>query len=253
MKLIDTHCHLNFPEYFPDPDSTVIEAENAGVERLIVIGCDQASSQLACEISARHKGVFAAVGCHPNYSKGWQDGWGAWIRELAGNERAVAIGEIGLDNHWDLAPKTDQRASFMRQLDLAVELGLPAVIHCREAYDELLDLLESRLIPKLILHCFSGDESHLMRGLRLGAYFGFDGPITYKNAQRTREMLASMPKNRVLIETDSPFLTPAPHRGKPNRPAYVALVNAMLASIWEMSPEQSAAITWQNASEAFNL
>lgn len=226
---------------------------NAGVERLIVVGCDRDSSRLACDLAARHPGVYAAVGCHPNYAKGWQDAWANWIREIARGIRVVAIGEIGLDNHWDLAPKADQQASLQRQLDLAIELELPAIIHCREAYDELLAVLESRPVPKLVLHCFSGDRDHMERGLQLGAYFGFDGPITYKSAAQTREIISSMPRERVLIETDSPFLTPAPHRGKANRPAYVALVNAMLAQIWGIDAEKSAEITWQNASEIFGL
>lgn len=253
MRLIDTHCHLNFAEYFPDPDASVAEAREAGVERLIVIGCDRPTSESACRLAARHEGVYAAVGCHPNYAKGWQSGWIDWIRELCKENGVVAVGEIGLDNHWDLAPKSDQRESLERQLDLAIELDLPAIIHCREAYEELLQILESRAVPQLVLHCFSGDETHLERGLKLGAYFGFDGPITYKNSQKTREMVAGMPKDRVLIETDSPFLTPVPHRGKPNRPAYVSLVNAMLAHLWGSSVEECAAITWDNAARVFRL
>lgn len=253
MKLIDTHCHLNFPDYFPDPDSTILEAREAGVEKLIAIGCDQATSQSACDLAARHEGVYAAVGCHPNYATGWTGHWSDWVRTLATGKRVVAIGEIGLDNHWDHAPKADQLASLECQLDLATELDLPAIIHCREAYDELYDVFASRPLPQVVLHCFSGNESHMRRGLDIGAYFGFDGPLTYKNAQRTRDLVAGLPRDRVLIETDSPFLTPVPHRGKPNRPAFVALVNAMLAQIWGISAEESAAITWSNAERAFKL
>jgi TatD DNase family protein len=253
VRLIDTHCHINFPDAFPNVESTLREAAEAGVDRVIAIGCDLESSERAVELAHRFNAVYAVVGCHPNYAQHFEPEHLTRYEAFLRLEKVVALGEIGLDHHWDFATKDQQRRALFDQLDLARSLGCPAVFHCREAYADLLDILEESPLPKMLFHCFSGAAEDAARLQALGAFIGVDGPITYKKSAELRQIVQSYSRDRVLIETDSPYLSPEPYRGKPNRPAWVALVNGALASVWGMDPATAASITTDNAEKFFGL
>ena len=254
-SLIDTHCHLNFPDSFPDLEGEIQEAKSAGISKMITIGCDLTSSQLSVNLAASHDELFSVVGWHPNSASTYDPSGLAKIRELACKPKVVAIGEIGLDYHWDFATRDQQFVCLRDQLQLAEEIGLPVVFHCRDAYNDLLDLLESINwnLNGMLFHCFSGDEEQAKRVCALGAYIGVDGPVTFPKSIALRELLDWFPKDRVVLETDSPYLSPHPFRGKPNRPAYLTFVNQAVARCWRISPEESAQITSNNAERFFKL
>jgi TatD DNase family protein len=249
--LVDTHCHLNLAGHFPDPASELEFALAQGVDRVIVVGIDLETSRIAVELAERFPGVYATVGIHPNSAAELVEGWEDRISEMLAHPKVVAIGEIGLDYHWDLATKEQQYATLEIQLDISEKHDCPVVFHCREAYDELLSVLKKRRTGRWLLHCFSGTSADADRAMRLGCYFGVDGPITYKSAGELREIVAKLPLDRVVVETDSPYLTPVPFRGKPNRPGYVTYVNGMLAAVWRTDAETMAARTTENAERFF--
>lgn len=253
MPLIDTHCHLNDLKAFPDPAEAVREAQEAGVERMIVVGVDEESSRLALSIAESIDCVYAVVGWHPTSCGSYTRESLDVIEEMYSHPKAVAIGEIGLDFYWDKTTPEEQYACLTDHLDLALRLDAPVVFHCRDANDELLDFLEKRERQPFLFHCFSGDAKHAQRAVKLGAYFGVDGPITYPKNEAQREIFASLPTDRILIETDSPYLTPVPYRGKRNRPAYVAYVNEKLAEVLGMSAEECGEMTSANADRFFRL
>jgi TatD DNase family protein len=251
--MIDTHCHLNFLEAFPDVPGTLARAEENGVDKVIVVGCDTETSERAVALAEAHPAVYACVGWHPTYAAKYTSGELQAIKRLAGHSKSVAIGEIGLDYHWDYSTPEQQRACTADHLDLAAELGLPVVFHCRDAYADLLDWLE-RLGPghsPRILHCFSGSRQDAERAVRLGCYFGVDGPITYKKATNLREIVSLLPQDKLLLETDAPYLTPHPYRGKPNEPAMIPLINRALAETIGATSEQCAQLTRANSCLAF--
>lgn len=251
--MIDTHCHLNLVEAFPDVQASVREAIAAGVTRLIVIGIDLETSRRALEIAEAHEGVFATVGIHPNSSSEYSGAELADLEEMLAHPKAVAVGEIGLDYHWRYASQEKQKRSLVDQIALAKRLSKPAVFHCREAYDDLLDILADSKPSPWLLHCFSGNSQHARKAVGLGCYFGVDGPITYPKAKELREVVAALPRDRLVIETDSPYLTPVPHRGKPNKPAYLPLVNQGLAECLGLEPDECARLTTDNAERFLGL
>lgn len=252
--LIDTHCHLNLTDHFPDPAAEIAFAKASGVEKLIVIGIDLESSQIALDLADRFPEIHAVVGIHPNYAAKYEKSWIDQIRAMTEHPKCAALGEIGLDYHWDYATREQQYDALSDQLDLASSYALPVVFHCREAYGDLLDILEARKDQKRapwLLHCFAGNREDAARAIALDCYFGVDGPLTYKNAQELRDITLTLPRDRVVVETDAPYLTPVPHRGKPNRPGYVAYVNSMLASLWQVPVEETAQMTTRNAASVF--
>lgn len=253
LELIDTHCHLNLPDCFPDPESAIREATQAGVSSLILIAIDLDSSKRALEIASRHDSVYAVVGRHPNYAKDFQRSETNELYALCSDPKAVAIGEIGLDFHWDFATREQQERCLLAQLDLAADLGKPVVFHCRDAYPELLALLEGRPRLPYLFHCFSGDEADARRSIAMDATFGFDGPITYKKADSLRALAGKMPRDRIVIETDSPYLAPEPFRGKANKPAYLPYINRGLAGAMGISEDDCAVLTSANAKAFFRL
>jgi TatD DNase family protein len=262
MTLIDTHCHLDFNAYDGLRDEIVREAAASGVMRLIDPGTDLARSQAAVELAHTYPGVFAAVGVHPTSTVGFSEAVQDGICTLAGQPKVVAIGEIGLDYHWDDAPKEVQWAALEAQLALAAKLELPVIIHNREAGQDILDILGTwvtALPPALkerpgVLHSFSAPQEIADRGLALGFYLGFTGPVTFKNADDLRRIAAHVPVDRILVETDGPFLTPHPYRGRrPNRPAYVRFVAERLAALHSLSFDKFAAQTTANAGRLFAL
>ncbi|MBX3111105.1 MAG: TatD family hydrolase [Fimbriimonadaceae bacterium] len=249
----DTHCHLNDERAFPDPADTVREANDHGVDRLVVVGVDTASSRRAVELAESFSHVWAVVGWHPNSSAGINDDELAATRELARHPKTVAVGEVGLDFHWDHATLDQQTRALHAQLDLAAELDLPVVFHCREAYPELLAVLEDRPVRPYLLHCFAGDQDDARRALALGCLFGVDGPVTYKKADELRETVRTIGLDHLVVETDAPWLTPHPHRGKPNRPAWASLVGEGLAVTLGLDVDVVRRQTNANADRFFGL
>jgi TatD DNase family protein len=250
--LIDTHCHLNDRSAFPDPAEAVGQAREAGVTACFVVGVQPTEWAYTLELTERFDEVFAILGWHPNYTTGY-DGDLEPLRELLSHPKVVALGEIGLDYHWDFSPREQQKRALADQLDLAAEARKPVVFHAREAYADLLDLLEARATHEYLLHCFSGTQEDARRAVELGCFFGIDGPITYKKSEELREIAAWLPRDRIVLETDSPYLTPVPYRGKPNQPAYLRLVNAALADCLGISERQCAELTTQNAARFFRV
>lgn len=253
MRLIDTHCHLNDAKAFPDVGQTLAEARDAGVERVVVVGIDTESSRRALEIAESHEGVYAVVGWHPTSAAAYSSRELVEIEAMLASPRAVAIGEIGLDFYWDKSTPEQQYACLGEQLDLASRTGHPVVFHCRDAYDELLSVLEGRARLPYLFHCFAGDSAQAERALALGALLGVDGPITYPKNDAMRSLFSGVPRDRVVVETDSPYMAPVPFRGKANRPAWVVHVNAALAGCWGISAEECAALTTANAERFFRL
>jgi TatD DNase family protein len=244
---------LNLADKFPDPSKAIEDAQDAGVTRMIVVGVDVATSRRALEIAEAHEGVFAIVGVHPNYSCDYRAEQIKDVEEMLGHAKAVAIGEIGLDWHWNYSTPDQQRAALFDQLALAESTGKPVVFHCRDAYPDLLTLLEGRKQLSWLFHCFAGDLKDAERAMKLDCYFGVDGPITYPKAHDLREVVQSLPRERIVVETDAPYLSPAPFRGKPNHPSYVRFVNAGLAASLGMTIEESAELTTKNAERFFRI
>ncbi|MBS1713608.1 MAG: TatD family hydrolase [Armatimonadetes bacterium] len=250
MRLTDTHCHLNDGRAFPVPEATVAEAAESGVWRLVVVGVDSESSRRAVEIAEGCDQVYAVVGWHPNYTSDYREGSLKEVRELLDHPKCVALGEIGLDFYRDHASRDDQHRALREQLDLAEDKGVPVVFHCRDAYPELLSVLEGRKGLPYLFHCFAGSDDDAARASGLGSWFGVDGPLTYASAGPLREVVARLPKDKIVLETDSPYMTPVPYRGQRNRPSFLPYVNAALAECWGVTVEECAAQTEANA-EAF--
>lgn len=255
MRLVDTHCHLNFADAFPSVSLTLARARANEVDRVIVIGCDTETSRVAVSLADEFEGVFAVVGWHPNYAASYSRSELKAIEDLLSHPRVVGIGEIGLDYHWKYATAEQQRACTCDHLDLAVSSGMPVVFHCREAYSDLLDWVASLSITpqKMVLHCFGGDATDAERAVELGLWFGVDGPVTYKKNESLRSMLATLPKDRLMLETDAPYLSPEPYRGKPNEPAMIPLINSALSRVLVMTEAECAELTTSNAERFFGV
>lgn len=253
--MIDTHCHLDFDRFDDDRDAVVARAAAAGVTRIIVPAVDRENCAPVVALAQQYDGVYAAVGIHPNSTAGFASGWLGMLRDLAQQPRVVAIGEIGLDYYWDRVPPQTQHRAFAAQLELAAELGLPVIVHNRDSSEDVIRLLrQSPLAGREgagVLHSFSADWQTAVSALDLGFYLGFTGPVTYKKADDLRRIVAQVPLDRLLVETDAPFLTPHPHRGKRNEPAYTALVVERIAAIRGMETAVLAAQTTANAERLF--
>ena len=247
--MIDTHAHL---DACAEPaDELVARAQAAGVERIVSVGSGIDSCRETLKIAARHEGVFAALGIHPHQAAEPDAGRLDELRDLLGDERAVAVGETGLDFYRDYAPHDRQRELFERQLELAAELGKTVVVHTRAASEETADALES-FRGTVVLHCFSAPEL-LAVALERGYYLSFAGNVTYPNADELREAARAVPRERLLAETDSPYLAPQPRRGRPNEPANVVHTVAALAAARGEDAAELASQLDANASAAFGL
>ena len=255
--MIDSHCHLNDDTLYQDIDNVINRAKNEGVELFFVIGWDLESSIKAIEIANKYECVYAAIGIHPTDVLKMKDGDIEKIKELAINNKKVkAIGEIGLDFYWTKEEKDreTQRKYFIEQLKLADSLSLPVVIHSRDANQETLDILKKYTpIKKGVMHCYSGGPGLVDEYLKIGFYLSFGGPVTFKNAESPKQAAAKVPLNRILIETDSPYLTPHPYRGKTNEPMYVKLVRNEIASLKGISEQDLDTITTENFKELFHV
>jgi TatD DNase family protein len=259
MRLTDTHCHLMLPQFDQDRNKVLERAQEADVDRILVPGIDLHTSHLAVELAQKHANIYAAVGIHPHDARTWNAETAAQIGELARAEGVVAIGEIGLDYYRNLSTPEQQKRAFQAQLALAAEIGLPVVIHNREATQDIIKTLLawSRDLPVElqdragVLHAYSADIDTARLAARSGFYFGIAGPVTFRNADPLRQVIAQLPITKVLLETDSPYLTPHPHRGERNEPANVRFVAASFAGIMDMQESQATEITWQNAATLF--
>lgn len=228
MAWTDNHCHLEDERLADGAARAVESAHAAGVDRMITIGTDATRSRMAIDIAAAHEGVWATVGLHPHDAKNGVDS----ILSLLGEPKVVAVGECGLDYHYDNSPRPQQREAFAAQIQIAHERALPLVIHTREAWDETFDILTAEGPPeRTVFHCFTGGPHEAERCLAIGAYLSFSGIVTFPRAADVRMAAERCPVDRLLVETDAPYLTPVPHRGKPNEPAYVPLVGAAIAQV----------------------
>jgi TatD DNase family protein len=256
LHLVDTHVHLDFEQFDQDREAVLRRAFEAGVTWLVDVGADLASSRRAVALAMREPRVWAAVGIHPHDADTVTPPALDELRALAMGPRVLAIGETGLDYYRDLSPRPRQRDAFAAQLALAQELGLPVIVHDREAHADALSILRAaaRAGNELrgVLHCFSGDPDFAREVLDLGFYVGIDGPVTYPGARTLSEVARLVPLERLLLETDSPYLAPQARRGKRNEPAYVRLVAERVAELRGLSPEEVGRVTSDNACALFN-
>jgi TatD DNase family protein len=253
--LIDTHAHLDDARFDGDRDAMIARAREAGVEHFVTIGCDLTTSRAAVELADRYPFIYATVGVHPHEAKQIGDSWYDDLRRLAEHKKVVAYGEIGLDYHYNHSPPKLQRERFREQITLARDLRLPIVVHTREAQDDTIAILKEENAADVggVFHCFSGDAQLAKNALDLGFLLSFSGVITFQNATVLRDIVKTVPMDRILVETDSPYLTPAPHRGKRNEPAHVRLVAEKIAAIQGMTADQIAELTSQNARRVFKI
>lgn len=253
---IDTHCHLNEGAFAPDVAEVVDRAVAAGVVRMIVIGCTLDSSRAAVALAERFPAVYAAVGIQPNYVSAAGPTDFDEIVALSQSPKVVAIGETGLDRYWDHSPIELQRDYFARHIELARSRDLPFVVHCREAEADVVASLQTAAKDGPlagVMHSFTGDLATAKVCWELGLYISFAGMITFKRNEALRQVAAAVPADRLLVETDAPYLAPAPHRGKRNEPDYVRYTGEYLATVRKVLPETLAAETTANARRLFKL
>jgi TatD DNase family protein len=245
----DSHCHLGYQGV---SDEAVSEAAAAGVTRIVTIGTDASTSAAAVAVAGRHPQVYATVGLHPHEATEGVDSLDPLLSPP--DAKVVGIGECGLDYYYEHSPRRAQREAFAAQIQLAHRLDLALVVHTRDAWDETFDILAAGPVPsRWIVHCFSGGPDEARRALDMGAYLSFSGIVTFKKATEVAAAAALCPMERMLVETDSPYLAPVPNRGKPNQPAWAALVGEFVAGVKGLPVEEVATQTWQNTTAAFRL
>ncbi|MFC3772402.1 TatD family hydrolase [Paenibacillus sp. GCM10012303] len=253
--LTDTHTHMNASQFDEDRDQVIERAREQGVSRMINIGFNRETIPTSLELTERYDFIYTAVGWHPTDALDMKPEDLDWIEQLCSRDKVVAIGEIGLDYYWDTSPKEVQHRVFREQIRLARKLGMPIVIHNRDAHHDVVQLLREEKAEDVggVMHCFSGSWETAKLCLDMNFYISFGGPITYKNAKQPKEVLAQVPLDRLLVETDAPYLTPHPFRGKRNETGYVKLVAEAAADILGISFEELARITSENATRLFRL
>lgn len=249
--MIDTHAHIDFEGYESRFDDFIREVQAAGVEKVMIPGVVPQDFPRIIRLIEKYDCLYAAAGIHPSELKRVDDGWEEKVEEFASHPKVVAIGEIGLDYYWDKDEENHnlQKEVLKKQVRLALERGLPISVHDREAHGDTFDILSEMIhgeIP-VIMHCFSGSPEFAERCIKQGWYLAFGGVLTFKNAKKTREVVKRIPMDKILLETDSPYLTPVPHRGEENSPAYVRFVAEEIARLKEISFEEVDEITTKNA------
>jgi TatD DNase family protein len=261
-NLTDTHCHLNYKLFDQDLDAVVTRAWQNGLSHILVPGIGIEACHKAVNISQNNEKIFAAVGIHPNDAKTWNNSTLTILRKLAAEPRVVAIGEIGLDYYRDRAPRDLQKEVFKAQLDLAAEVGKPVIVHSRNALDDVIAQLKewqahlaqqgSPLAERPgVLHSYAGDIEEAKAAISRNFYIGIGGVVTFKNAKTYQQLVAALPLDSLLVETDAPFLTPHPYRGQRNEPAHVALVGEKIAELHHKSVSEVADTTSRNAQKLF--
>jgi TatD DNase family protein len=250
MRFIDNHCHL-------DPataEETVAEARAAGVERLVTVGTDLPQSQQMIAIAGQHDGVWATAGVHPHDAKDGIDGLRAMVDAGVRDGVVVAVGECGLDYHYDHSPRPVQRDVFAAQIRMAHECALPLVIHSREAWDDTFTILDTEGVPpRTVFHCFTGGPDEAQAALARGCLLSFSGIVTFPSATDLHAAARTCPLDRLMVETDAPYLAPVPYRGKRNRPAWVVAVAEKVAQLQDRSLDEVAGATWTTAENFYGL
>ena len=254
MPIFDTHAHYDDSRFDGDRDAVLAALPETGVELVLDPGCDLPSSRAAAALAERYSHVYAAAGIHPENCAGFQDADLVALRQLLAQPKVAAIGEIGLDYYWEEnPPRGFQQMVFRKQLALAEELDLPVIVHDREAHGDSLSIIREFPAITGVFHCFSGSPEMAEELLKRGWYLGFDGPITYKNARRAPEVAAITPLERMVVETDAPYLSPVPVRGRRNDSRYLPHVIAKLAEWKGVTPEEMTRITCENGKRLFRL
>ncbi|ASV67725.1 TatD family hydrolase [Cytobacillus sp. FSL W7-1323] len=253
--LFDTHVHLNAEQYDEDLAEVIKRAREAGVEKMVVVGFDRPTIERAMELIEQYDFLYASIGWHPVDAIDMTEGDLIWIEELSKHPKVVAIGEMGLDYHWDKSPKDVQKDVFRQQIQLAKKVKLPIIIHNREATADIVEILKEENAAEVggIMHCFSGSPETAKECIDMNFYISLGGPVTFKNARKPKEVAAEIPLEKLLIETDCPYLAPHPFRGKRNEPSYVKLVCEQIAEIKNIPVEEVAAITTENAKKLFAI
>ena len=259
MELIDTHCHLTFEQLAGDIETVVDRSRAAGVVGWITVGTDPQHNKEAIQLTQWFENMYAAVGIHPHDAKDVAAHTMTELKDLARSDKVVAIGETGLDFHYDFSPRKDQRRVFEAQLEIARELNLPVIIHCREAFDEMIDILEQfeglkGRLKGVVFHCFSGTAQQARIVLDHGFYISFTGVVTFKNAEKTREAAMVVPVDRLMLETDCPYMSPEPMRKqKINEPALMVHTARFLAELKEMDENDFARAVTATSKSFFGL
>lgn len=254
--LVDSHAHLSMKDYDRDREEVIARARQSGVRLIVEVGYDIQSSQKAVELARTHEGIVAAVGVHPHDAKTWSREVSERIEEMAKERSVVAIGEIGLDYYRNLSPPQEQAEAFRAQIGLAERLGLPIIVHERDAFEDTLSILteaDTERLPAVVMHCFSGDWRAARRCLDRGFYISMAGPVTYRNSKFSEQVARLCPLDRLLTETDSPYLTPSPFRGKRNEPSYVKYVTQHIARLRSIPVEVLGRAAVENTFRAFRL
>jgi TatD DNase family protein len=253
--LIDSHAHLEMPDFQKDLEAVIRRAKESGVEYIFTVGTEKKDWRRALEIANSHHSIYAILGIHPHNAKEIDDHTYPLLKELSRDKRVRALGEMGLDFFRNLSPRQIQLERFREQIGLAKELNLPIVVHDREAHQETLEILKSETAEECggIIHCFSGDYEMARVCMDMGFYISIPGSITFKNAERFREIVKKVPLESLLVETDAPFLTPEPLRGKRNEPGYVRYTAQKMAEIKKVSFERVAEVTTENALRVYRL
>lgn len=255
MLLFDTHVHLNAEQFDEDVEEVMERAKETGVEYMVVVGFDRPTINRALELVEKYDFLYASVGWHPVDAIDMEEEDLQWIEELASHPKVVAIGEMGLDYHWDKSPRDVQQDVFRKQIQLAKRVKLPIIIHNREATQDIVDILREESAQEVggIMHCFSGRSEVAQQCIDMNFYISLGGPVTFKNAKKPKEVAKEIPLDNMLVETDCPFLAPHPYRGKRNEPAYVRLVAQQIAEIKEITVEEVEEITTENAKRLFGI
>ena len=249
----DSHSHMDDRRFDDDRDGIMDELKSHGVGLLMNVGCDLASSERSVALAERYPFVYAAVGSHPDDADHVDGRLLDRYRALAGHEKVRAIGEIGLDYHYEDVPRARQIIAFEQQLELAEALKLPVIVHEREAHGDAMDIVRRHPDVRGVFHCFSGSKELALWLVERGWYIGFTGVVTFKNARRAVEAVQALPLDRILIETDCPYMAPEPYRGRRNDSRYVPLVAAKIAELKGISPEEAGNITTENAKRLFGI
>ena len=256
MKLIDTHCHLNDEQLYQDLDNVISRALQTGIEKMVVIGWDKASSELAIKLAEQYPFIYACVGFHPENLEGVDEKTLYEVLNLSSHPKVVGIGEIGLDYHWEKDPQQRdiQKELFIKQIEYANKVGLPISIHSREAFQDTLEILKNhKPLHSVVMHCCSGSVENINDIINLGLYIGLDGPVTFRNAKTPKEVATEVPLERLVLETDSPYLSPHPLRGTVNEPSNLILIADEIAALRDMSKKHLLEVVYDNSCKLFNL
>ena len=256
MKLIDTHCHLNDEQLYQDLDNVISRALQTGIEKMVVIGWDKESSLRAIQIAEQYPFIYACVGFHPENLEGVDENRLNEVLNLYSHPKVVGIGEIGLDYHWEKDPmkREIQKEFFVKQIEFANKVGLPISIHSREAFQDTLEILKNhKPLHGGVMHCYSGSVENIQDIINLGLYIGLDGPVTFRNAKTPKEVATEVPLEKLVLETDCPYLSPHPLRGTVNEPSNLILIADEIASLRDMSKKHLLEVVYDNSCKLFNL